>query len=146
VADARLHALQLDVAYERTDTERRLHALQLDVAIDMARTWGDIADATKMWIQTTNSATARTVYFRKEFTVGPGYISGGTLTLQADLTCTIYINGSLVAIYAADSEAVTATEYTILRQKLRGGTNYLAFKLVSEAGLRGMLEFKLAVS
>jgi hypothetical protein len=146
MADARLHALQADVAYERTDTDHRLHALQLDVAINIERTWGDIADATKIWIQATNSATARTAYFRKAFTIGPGYISGGTLTLQADLTCELYINGAFIATYTADDEAVTPTEYTIARQKLRGGTNYLALKVVSEAGLRGMLEFKLEVS
>lgn len=163
MADARLHALQTDVLVAHTDEERRLHALQtdilvahtdethllhtlqVDVVILWARSWGDIPDAKKVWHQVTSAATAKTVYLRKAFTIGPGYISGGTFTWQADHTCEAHLNGWPLDTFVASGSAVEPTTVSVPRNKLRGGPNLLAFKLVSEAGLRGMLEFKLNV-
>jgi hypothetical protein len=146
MADRRLHSIGVDVLIERTDAERRLHALGAGILIEMVRTWGDIPIAKKVWHQSVSTPAAKTAYFRKPFAIGPGYISGGVLTLQADKVCYIRLNGDALAPYTAGATAVTPVTYTIPRQKLRGGDNILAFKLVSEAGLRGMLEFKLEVS
>jgi hypothetical protein len=141
MADARIHALSLDVLIQRTDEERRLHALSTDVLVQLVRTWGDIEDAWKIWYQNAAAPTAKTLRIRKLFEIGPGYIAGGTLTWQADHTCTAYINGAVIGTYVASGPAVEPVTMDIPGNKLHGGTNLL----VSQAGLRGMLECRLDV-
>jgi hypothetical protein len=144
MADARLHALQGQLLYRPNNQERRVHAVQVMLLYRVGRVWGNIPGAQKIWVPG-DIPDEESAYFRRDFTVGAGIVSGVTLQVVADLNAWVFLNGALVGTYGAGAELAQVETYEVAPSWIHSGENILAFKVIKETDKPGILEYALTV-
>jgi hypothetical protein len=144
MADARLQTLQGNLLYRPNNQERRLHQVQVMLLYRVGRVWSNIPGAQKIWVPG-GLPPEESAYFRREFEVGTGVISGVTLQMIADLTATVFLNGAQIGTYTAGDELAQIETYNVSAAWVHTGQNVLAFKVTPEPNQPGVLEYALTV-